>query len=762
MSPADRALVERDPALPGLAAALDATAVLAAASRAWPSLAATGARVTYVRYKPGTSCLAGAELATPGGPVRVTVKALGLQADDKLAKAAADGRAVVEPARRLVLRRFPDDGELRAARWLLDPERQPGALETLGLEDASLDVLAWKPERRLVVRAVRDGEPVAVVKCHEARGYARALATHRALAGVVGIPAVPMRGHHERRHAVVSPWVSGAVLQPGTDPLDAVRATGEALASLHAAPAALPVGPGAGAEQFGLQRLADDVAWLLPSLAPLLGRVVARLAVLREEEGASAAATHGDFYAKQVLLDTPGITFLDFDEAALGDGHSDLALFLAHVERDALRGTYPVARAAAVGAALLDGYRSRRRIDSRRLAWRTADALLRLAPHPFRHRHDDWPSLTEAMVQRARALLDTLPAPRGRTRPDPSAATRLGADPTLAGAAALLDPGVATQALGRRERRAGAGDVQVERVQLLRHKPGRRCLLAFDLSDEGGLGPARWLGKVRGRGTDRRAAAVHDALWQAGVRVIPEPLGTVAEHRMTLQRAVAATPLPLALDHGADPAWLGARVADALRALHAAPVAPGRAWTLDDELAVLRERLASLAARQPTLAPRIGRLLRRLLEVAGPLRHRTARALVHRDFYHDQVLVDGDRVVLVDLDLVAAGDPALDVGNFVAHLVEQWWRDGSAGDALPRLAAAMLQGATAGSPAITEDAAVRYAFLSLGRLLEIAASHDARRPYLPRLLDLIEDRLAVHARHATLSTLVEGARCEVA
>ena len=42
--------------------------------------------------------------------------------------------------------------------------------------------------------------------------------------------------------------------------------------------------------------------------------------------------------------------------------------------------------------------------------------------------------------------------------------------------------------------------------------------------------------------------------------------------------------------------------------------------------------------------------------------------LVHRDFYEKQVLVDGARTVLIDFDTLCLGNPALDLGNFLAHL----------------------------------------------------------------------------------------------
>ncbi len=41
---------------------------------------------------------------------------------------------------------------------------------------------------------------------------------------------------------------------------------------------------------------------------------------------------------------------------------------------------------------------------------------------------------------------------------------------------------------------------------------------------------------------------------------------------------------------------------------------------------------------------------------------------LHRDFYDKQILVDGARLTLLDLDTAATGDPALDLGNYLAHL----------------------------------------------------------------------------------------------
>src|SRR5919201_2297370 len=85
LSPADADLVRRDPALPGLALLLDPGAFAAALRRAAPRLGAEETRITYVRYKPGTSCLVGYRLVAAGRDTAVSAAAYRPDAHDKLA-----------------------------------------------------------------------------------------------------------------------------------------------------------------------------------------------------------------------------------------------------------------------------------------------------------------------------------------------------------------------------------------------------------------------------------------------------------------------------------------------------------------------------------------------------------------------------------------------------------------------------------------------------------------------------------------------------
>jgi aminoglycoside phosphotransferase (APT) family kinase protein len=45
------------------------------------------------------------------------------------------------------------------------------------------------------------------------------------------------------------------------------------------------------------------------------------------------------------------------------------------------------------------------------------------------------------------------------------------------------------------------------------------------------------------------------------------------------------------------------------------------------------------------------------------------QSIIHGDLYENQVLVDGERFGLIDLDDLGPGDPLLDGANFSAHLL---------------------------------------------------------------------------------------------
>ena len=225
-------------------------------------------------------------------------------------------------------------------------------------------------------------------------------------------------------------------------------------------------------------------------------------------------------------------------------------------------------------------------------------------------------------------------------------------------------------------------------IKVLKYKPGRRCVLAYTLDGRTRKDrrPIRHIliGKLFRDERGRRLHRLQHYLWQNefGPQAdddihVPRSLAYVPEMRMQVQeQAPGATINELVARTGIDMAVR--RAAAGLAKLHnmtiATPPHNGdepfsmRTYLLDDErqsLARFREQLTQI---RPGDVARIDNLYAILRNWADRLPPMNAPSPVHRDFYYSQVLIDGRRLTLIDFDLFALGDPAIDVANFVAHL----------------------------------------------------------------------------------------------
>jgi Ser/Thr protein kinase RdoA (MazF antagonist) len=372
--------------------------------------------------------------------------------------------------------------------------------------------------------------------------------------------------------------------------------------------------------------------------------------------------------------------------------------------------------------------------------------------------------------------------------------------------ATALDP-AALQPLLARGLGVPAHSLRLTDVALWRHKPGRRALLACTVehpdAQPGGhaarppcerpcerpgepvvkhadqpvpmpphapaaagapaLVPVReeLLAKLRAKGLDRRAPDVQGALWRAGFAAeqgaavaVPAVLGSVPELGLWLQRRMPGRPLTAWLDRPVAPQTLDllARTGRALAALHASPQPVDRCWTADDELAGLRRRFAAMVADRPALAGRLAALQRDCETLGAQLAQQPGAGCasgIHRDFYPCQVLVDGERLVLLDFDLYAIGPPALDVGNFVAHLVEHAVRRLGDAAALDAGAQAFRAAYLAAAPAVSAEAVEGWTTLGLARHVDLSRHFPARRHTTEAVLALCEQRL--HAARADVA-----------
>ena len=326
-------------------------------------------------------------------------------------------------------------------------------------------------------------------------------------------------------------------------------------------------------------------------------------------------------------------------------------------------------------------------------------------------------------------------------------------DPELPTLTQALDPvAVQKQFTGRLPRLADQKAVVSPRaIRVTRHKPGRRCVVEYEVEVQRAGGPRELLtliGKTRARRYGNADFRLLDALWNAGFQSdspdgasVPEPIGVVPRFRMALQRKVPGHISTSAL-LGSEGVLLARRIAEAIHKLHRAGVAPRRSHTMKDELRILREHVPLAAQARPQWTERLARILA-ACDRLGATVTGARRCGIHRDFYSAQVIVDQARLWILDFDLYCHGDEALDVGNFIGHLTELALRTFGDATALADREKAMEDRFVelAGEPA---RPAVRvYATLTLVRHIYLSTQFADRSLGTERLIQLCEQRLGL-------------------
>ncbi len=326
-------------------------------------------------------------------------------------------------------------------------------------------------------------------------------------------------------------------------------------------------------------------------------------------------------------------------------------------------------------------------------------------------------------------------------------------DPALPTVRLALDPHEAQRQLGRQRllRLTGPdGFTHVGAIRVTRHKPGRRCVIEYDVEVERPDAPIERLtliGKIRFVRFGISGYRLLSAFWDAGFDAasadgisVPEPIGAVGKLKMWLQRKVPGVTAAEALT-APNGVRLARRIAEAAQKVHLARVPAPERHTMSDELRILRECLTTVGRAKPELAARTDSLFVACERLA------TATAAfdpagIHRDFYADQVIVDGSRLFLLDFDLYCAGEPVLDIGNFVGHLTEESVRIFGRPDALADRERALEDRFVELAGEEVRPRVTAYATLTLARHVYLSTQFPERRPFTRALLELCEERVA--------------------
>jgi aminoglycoside phosphotransferase (APT) family kinase protein len=282
-------------------------------------------------------------------------------------------------------------------------------------------------------------------------------------------------------------------------------------------------------------------------------------------------------------------------------------------------------------------------------------------------------------------------------------------------------------------------------ADVLKHWPGTRCTVRYTVTDaQTSAARAVVVGKAYARpGRARRAYARMRALSDgpfppAGPLSVAAPLALHEDMGLVLRSFVDAPDLRSFLPSNGDSAGFAA-AARWLAKLHATPP-PFRldAKPLEHEVAKQHDWCAIFESRlegeQRTLVTPLMDALRSIASRVrvGPL------TMVHRDFYPEQVLWDGAQTWVLDLDDLALGLPALDVGNFVAQIRNLALRRTDSADSFEAEEQTFLQAyEEAGRPDVATDLPFFIAHSLLGlAATEASRLRDGWEQRTPALLDL--------------------------
>ncbi|MCI0330424.1 MAG: phosphotransferase [candidate division Zixibacteria bacterium] len=227
----------------------------------------------------------------------------------------------------------------------------------------------------------------------------------------------------------------------------------------------------------------------------------------------------------------------------------------------------------------------------------------------------------------------------------------------------LLQP--LTQTLGLN------GTAQVVKVDVLGYRLERRGILNISVSEHG-----RTLSLVAKLVRSEKAAGLFEQLRtleengfgassKENIRV-PHPVTATSEGVLWLEAIADSSLHDLIETERFIPGCRSAGLA--LQKLHSAKLQNLSLYTIEEALSELKDLAFETARIYPALQENVHEVWKKL-ESSRPAMEEKEFAPLHRDFYDKQLLAGSNRTTLLDTDALSRGDPAQDVGNFLAHLI---------------------------------------------------------------------------------------------
>ncbi|MFQ5715714.1 MAG: phosphotransferase family protein, partial [Nitrospinales bacterium] len=171
---------------------------------------------------------------------------------------------------------------------------------------------------------------------------------------------------------------------------------------------------------------------------------------------------------------------------------------------------------------------------------------------------------------------------------------------------------------------------------------------------------------------------------------IPQLLGSSDKHCILAFEWIPAVPLKEFLSAPDLDFGTLETVGKAIAEMHSQDGGELTPLSREDEAADLIDRANLFCTFCPYLSDQALSLAGRLSKLVG--RQPPVNRPIHGDFYMGQVMADGDKIVIVDFDQAALGDPARDFGLLVAQLTRDVLRGELAPERFAEAESALLQG----------------------------------------------------------------------
>ena len=305
--------------------------------------------------------------------------------------------------------------------------------------------------------------------------------------------------------------------------------------------------------------------------------------------------------------------------------------------------------------------------------------------------------------------------------------------------------------------------LDILQIKVLRYKPARRCIIEYeikvyhqvnDTKNSNNYFILKLLGKSCSKNTDLRNFNLLQKLWNNGfdsqssdLISIPRPIGIISIFNMWFQLKIDSVPLIDKLlynDNKIENCKLISKVSDAITKLHKTTFLHNeRVHSLSDELSILNTRLSQTMEENSCWKNEIEKILDNCYKLSTLITSTNNIRNIHRDFYHDQVIVDNNsRIYLVDLDLFCRGDPTLDIGNFSAHLEEYSLRISGDTKMFSHLSNIFISRFLEISENTSDIFSVNaYTLLSLARHIWISTQFSDRNNITPKLISICNSRI---------------------